>query len=109
MVFEGLEKYKEEKISDHEYTANSQDMFSIEAVERGVDYELEKKGFNTIHRDFTEKDSSTKMVRFIVIFQTSLVRTVWTLHMNCTIIILQTTNFHCGCNTIKNWNIAVSS
>lgn len=56
MVFESLEKYKEEKISDHEYTANSQDMFSIEAVERGVDYELEKKGFNTIHRDFTEKD-----------------------------------------------------
>ena len=56
MVFEGLDKYKEEKISDHEYTANSQDMFSIEAFERGVDYELEKKGFNTIHRDFTEKD-----------------------------------------------------
>ena len=56
MVFEGLEKYKEEKISDHEYTANSQDMFPIEAVERGVDYELEKKGFNTVRRDFAEKD-----------------------------------------------------
>ena len=46
MVFENLEKYQEEKISDHEYTSNTEDMFSIEAVERGVDYELEKKGFN---------------------------------------------------------------
>ena len=56
MVFEGLEKYKEEKISDHVYTASTEDMFPLEAVERGVDYELEKKGFNTVQRDFSEKD-----------------------------------------------------
>ena len=56
MVFEALDKYKEEKISDHQYEADTESMFSIEEVERGIDYELEKKGFNTIHRDFNEDD-----------------------------------------------------
>jgi hypothetical protein len=56
MVFEAVDKYKEEKISDHQYEADTESMFSIEEVERGIDYELEKKGFNTIHRDFNEDD-----------------------------------------------------
>lgn len=56
MVFEALDKYKEEKISDHQYEADTESMFSTEEVERGIDYELEKKGFNTIHRDFNEDD-----------------------------------------------------
>ena len=56
MVFEGLEKYKEEKLPVYDNGVVSADKFSIEEIERGVDYELEKKGFNTVHRDFTEED-----------------------------------------------------
>ena len=56
MVFEGLEKYKEEKMPEYDNGVLPADKFSIEDIERGVDYELEKKGFNTVHRDFTEED-----------------------------------------------------
>ena len=56
MVFEGLEKYKEEKMPEYDNGVVPADKFSIEDIERGVDYELEKKGFNTVHRDFTEED-----------------------------------------------------
>lgn len=56
MVFEGLEKYKEEKMPKYDNGVLPADKFSIEDIERGVDYELEKKGFNTVHRDFTEED-----------------------------------------------------
>jgi len=55
-IFEELQKYKEEKISDYQYESSTEDVFSLEDIERGVDYELEKKGFNTVHRDFTEDD-----------------------------------------------------
>ena len=56
MVFEGLEKYKEEKMPIYDNGVMPADKFSIEDIERGVDYELEKKGFDTVHRDFTEDD-----------------------------------------------------
>ncbi len=56
MVFEELEKYKEEKMPEYDNGVVPADKFSIEDIERGVDYELEKKGFNTVHRDFTEED-----------------------------------------------------
>ena len=56
MVFEGLDKYKEEKMPEYDNGVVPADKFSIEDIERGVDYELEKKGFNTVHRDFTEED-----------------------------------------------------
>ena len=56
MVFEGLDKYKEEKMPEYDNGVVPADKFSIEDIERGVDYELEKIGFNTVHRDFTEED-----------------------------------------------------
>ena len=56
MVFEALDKYKEEKMPEYDNGVVPADKFSIEDIERGVDYELEKKGFDTVHRDFTEED-----------------------------------------------------
>lgn len=55
-VNEELSKYKEEKLPNQEYTGNPVDRFSLETVQRGVDYELESKGFNTVDNDFTTED-----------------------------------------------------
>lgn len=55
-VNEELEKYKAEKSPEYQYVSNSEDMYSIETIERGIDYELQKKGFNTVDFDGTEED-----------------------------------------------------
>lgn len=55
-VNEELEKYKAEKSPEYQYISNSEDMYSIETIERGIDYELQKKGFNTVDFDGTEED-----------------------------------------------------
>lgn len=57
-IFESLDKYKEEKLPVYDNGVTEADRHPLEAIERGVDYELEKKGFNTIKPDFTEKDHS---------------------------------------------------
>lgn len=56
MISEALDKYKEEKTPEYQYEANSEDMFPIESIERGIDYELEKKGFDTVKFNGTQKD-----------------------------------------------------
>lgn len=55
-IFEQIEKYKEEKLPAYDNGVTEADKHPLEAIERGVDYELEKKGFNTIQPDFSEKD-----------------------------------------------------
>lgn len=55
-INEELEKYKAEKSPEYQYEANSEDDYSIETLERGIDYELEKKGFNTVDFDGSEED-----------------------------------------------------
>ena len=57
-IFESLDKYKEEKLPVYDNGVTEADRHPLEALERGVDYELEKKGFNTIKPDFTEEDHS---------------------------------------------------
>jgi hypothetical protein len=57
-IFESLDKYKEEKLPVYDNGVTEADRHPLEAIERGVDYELEKKGFNTIKPDFTEDDHS---------------------------------------------------
>ena len=57
-IFESLDKYKEEKLPVYDNGVTEADRHPLEAIERGVDYELEKKGFNTIKPDFTEEDHS---------------------------------------------------
>ena len=56
MISEVLEKYKEEKTPEYQYEANTEDMFPIEAIERGIDYELEKKGFDVVKFNGTQED-----------------------------------------------------
>lgn len=55
-IFEQIEKYKEEKLPAYDNGVTEADKHPLEAIERGVDYELEKKGFNTIQPDFSEDD-----------------------------------------------------
>lgn len=55
-IFEQIEKYKEEKLPAYDNGVTEADKHPLEAIERGVDYELEKKGFNTIQPDFSEED-----------------------------------------------------
>ena len=55
-IFEQIEKYKEEKLPAYDNGVTEADKHPLEAIERGVDYELEKKGFNTVQPDFSEKD-----------------------------------------------------
>lgn len=57
-IFESLDKYKEEKLPTYDNGVTEADRYPLEAIERGIDYELEKKGFNTIKPDFTEEDHS---------------------------------------------------
>lgn len=48
MLFEEeLPKYKPEKTPTYNYEANTADMFPIEAIERGIDAELEEKGLDS--------------------------------------------------------------
>ena len=55
-IFEQIEKYKEEKLPAYDNGVTEADKYPLEAIERGIDYELEKKGFNTIQPDFSEED-----------------------------------------------------
>jgi len=56
MIFEELEKYKADKAPEYDNGVVAADKFNLTDLERGIDYELEKKGFNTVHFDFTEED-----------------------------------------------------
>lgn len=55
-VNEEVEKYKADKSPEYNFESNTEDFFPVEAVERGVDFELAKKGFDTVNINFTKED-----------------------------------------------------
>lgn len=59
---EELGKYKQEKAPEYTHTAEGVDMFPIEAVERGIDVELEKKGLSSVLAPSEEDYEKAKKV-----------------------------------------------
>lgn len=53
---EEIEKYKADKSPEYQYISNTEDMFSFETIERAIDAELDKKGFDTVSVNFTRED-----------------------------------------------------
>lgn len=56
MISEQLERYKEETAPEYTYESETADTLSFESIERGVDYELSKKGLDTVSLDFSEDE-----------------------------------------------------
>lgn len=62
-LMKGIETGRRELREEYE---QPEPTFSIEAIERGIDFELEAKGFDTVQIDFTEQDyqkAKTKVLK----------------------------------------------